>query len=226
VLETQEDGVIEAETASHGDGADTQSDEDIVASMQAGDSAGYETLVRRYDRFLHYMTLRVVHDDADAEDLVQEAHLKAFAHLGQFAGRSSFATWLTTIAIHGAFSHVRRTPHRLARSGAITTLEESEKWLATDALDPEQQLLDQEARQALRAAVAALPQNYRAVVILREMKELTTGATARRLGISPQSVKMRLHRAKAMLRMDLARRLAPYGQKGTADEHHLLDAQP
>jgi len=219
-------GVIEGETVGNGESAHAQSDEDVVASMQAGDNAAYEILVRRYDRFLHYMTLRVVHDDADAEDLVQEAHLKAFAHLGQFAGRSSFATWLTTIAIHGAFSHVRRTPHRLARSGAITTLEESEKWLETAALDPEQQVLDQEARQALRAAVAALPPNYRAVVILRGMKELTTGETARRLGISPQSVKMRLHRAKAMLRTDLVRRLAPYGREVRADGQHQLDAQP
>jgi RNA polymerase sigma-70 factor, ECF subfamily len=212
--------VTEGQTARSKRIADAQSDEDVVASVRAGDSARYEILVRRYDRFLRYMTLRVVHDDADADDLVQEAHLKAFVNLGQFEGRSRFATWLTTIAMHGAISHVRKTPHRLARSGALTTLEESETPLATAALDPEQQLLDDEAQQALRAAVAALPATYRAVVVLRGMKELTTGETARLLGISPQSVKMRLHRAKALLRADLTSRLGRCNGGGKADEHY------
>jgi RNA polymerase sigma-70 factor (ECF subfamily) len=224
-LANRETSVIERETAGNGESAHVQSDEDVVASMRAGDNALYEVLVRRYDRFLHYMTLRVVHDDADAEDLVQEAHLKAFSNLGQFAGRSSFATWLTTIAIHGAVSHVRKTPYRLARSGVLATLEESETRLATTDLDPEQQVLDDEARRALRAAIAALPANYRAVVILRGMKELTTVETARLLGISPQSVKMRLHRAKALLRADLTGRLGVCRGKRRADEYHQsLDA--
>jgi len=183
-----------------------QSDEDVVASVQAGKSELYEILVSRYGRFLHYMTLRVVHDDADADDLVQEALLKAFINLRQFAGRSSFATWLTTIAIHGAVSHVRRMPHRLARNGALTTLEESTIGVAAATPDPEQQVLDEEARRALLAAVDALPPSYRAVVILRGVRELNTSETASILGISRQSVKMRLHRAKALLRADLTTR--------------------
>jgi len=200
--------VIAGATAGNGEIGYAQSDEDVVASVQAGDSDRYEALVSRYNRFLHYMTLRVVHDDADADDLVQEAHLKAFINLRQFAGRSSFATWLTTIAIHGAVSHVRRTPHRLARNGAITTLEESTIGVAAATPDPERQMLQDERRRALRIAVAALPPSYRAVVILRGMRELTTSETASILGISPQSVKMRLHRAKALLRADLATRFS------------------
>ena len=200
--------MIAGATAGNGEIRYAQSDEDVVASVQAGDSDRYEALVSRYNRFLHYMTLRVVHDDADADDLVQEAHLKAFINLRQFAGRSSFATWLTTIAIHGAVSHVRRTPHRLARNGAITTLEESTIGVAAATPDPERQMLQDERRRALRIAVAALPPSYRAVVILRGMRELTTSETASILGISPQSVKMRLHRAKALLRADLATRFS------------------
>jgi RNA polymerase sigma-70 factor (ECF subfamily) len=199
--------VIEEETAGHAVIACAQSDEDVIASIQAGDRDLYETLVRRYDRFLHYMTLRVVHDDADADDLVQETHLKAFVNLGQFAGRSSFATWLTTIAVHGAIAFARRAPYRLARNGGLRSIEDSETGVAAVALDPEQQVLDDEARRALRAAVAALPPNYRAVVVLRGMRELSTAETARQLGTTPQSVKMRLHRAKTLLRSDLARRL-------------------
>jgi RNA polymerase sigma-70 factor (ECF subfamily) len=198
--------VSEAATTGNREIARQQSDEDVVASVRAGDSDLYEILVSRHNRFLHSMTLRVVHDDADADDLVQEAHLKAFVNLRQFEGRSSFATWLTTIAIHGAVSYVRRRPHRLVRNGAITTLEESTIGVAAATPDPERQLLDDEARVALRAAVAALPVRYRAVVVLRGMRELTTSETASILGISPQSVKMRLHRAKAILRADLAAR--------------------
>jgi RNA polymerase sigma-70 factor (ECF subfamily) len=201
--------------------ARVQTDEDVIASVRAGDSALYETLVRRYDRFLHYMTLKVVHDEADADDLVQDAHMKAFTNLSQFAGRSCFATWLTTIAIHGAVAHVRKTPHRLARSGAFLTIEDSETRMTTTAPDPEQQVLDDEARRALRAAVVALPTNYRAVVILRGIKELPTGETARILGISPQSVKMRLHRAKTLLRADLAKRLGTRHGGETADNGFL-----
>jgi len=205
--------------------ARAQTDEDVIASVRAGDSAPYETLVRRYERFLHYMTLRIVRDEADADDLVQEAHMKALMNLGQFAGRSSFATWLTTIAIHGAVSHVRKTPHRLARNGAFLTIEESETCVTAAAPDPEQQVLDDEARRALRAAVVALPANYRAVVILRGIRELPTSETARILGISPQSVKMRLHRAKTLLRADLTKRLGAHGRGETADEYHQsLDA--
>jgi RNA polymerase sigma-70 factor, ECF subfamily len=202
--------VIERQLAGNAKIAHTPSDEDVVASVQAGNSDLYGILVSRYNRFLHYMTLRVVHDDADADDLVQEAHLKAFINLRQFAGRSSFATWLTTIAIHGAVSHVRRTPNRLVRSGAVTMLEESRIGIAAASPDPEQQVLDDEARRVLQAAVAALPATYRAVVILRGMRELTTSETASILGISPESVKMRLYRAKALLRADLAKRFSTH----------------
>ncbi len=212
--------MTEAEAGEDGKMVQAQSDEDVIASVRAGDSALYETLVRRYDQFLHYMTLRVVHDEADADDLVQEAHMKAFTNLGQFAGRSSFRTWLTTIAIHGAVFHIRKTPHRLARSGALLTFEESEWRVTTAAPDPEQQVLDDEARRALWAAVVALPANYRAVVILRGIKELSTGETARILGISPQAVKMRLHRAKTLLRVDLAKRFGARRSEEAADECH------
>jgi RNA polymerase sigma-70 factor (ECF subfamily) len=198
--------VIESQSGNGGNER-ALSDENLVAGMRAGDSALYGILVRRYDRFLHYMTLRVVHDHADAEDLVQEAHLKAFKNLAQFEGRSSFATWLTTIAVRGAISHARKPSHRLARSGAMTALDGSDDGMATAALDPEQQVLQHEARQALRAAVAALPPSYRAVIVLRGIQELTTEETAHRLGISAQSVKMRVHRAKALLRADLVQRL-------------------
>jgi RNA polymerase sigma-70 factor (ECF subfamily) len=221
----EQEGREQVEVAEPVDVAPAQSDEDVIASIRAGDSALYERLVRRYDRFLHYMTLRVVHDEADADDLVQEAHMKAFTNLGQFAGRSSFGTWLTTIAIHGAVSHVRKAPHRLARSGALLTIGESETCVTSAAPDPEQQVLEDEARRALRAAVVALPANYRDVVILRGIKELPTSETARILGISPQSVKMRLHRAKTLLRADLAKRLGTRGSGGTSDEYdQSLDA--
>jgi RNA polymerase sigma-70 factor (ECF subfamily) len=202
--------VIEATTVDHEAVARTRSDEDVIRSIQAGDGALYETLVRRYDRFLHHVTLRVVRDDADADDLVQEAHLKAFANLSQFAGRSSFATWLTAIALHGALAHVKKAAYRLTRNGALQSIDESESYVAPAPKDPEQQVLDEESRRALRAAVAALPRHCRDVVFMRGMKEFTTGETARQLGISPQSVKMRLHRAKTLLRNDLESR--PHAQ--------------
>jgi RNA polymerase sigma-70 factor (ECF subfamily) len=204
-------GVIDSHSAAGGDELPAVSDEDIVARMRTGDNALYGILVRRYDRFLHYMTLRVVHDRADAEDLVQDAHLKAFRNLGQFAGRASFATWLTTIAVRGAISHVRKPSHRLARRGALTTFDESDSCLAAAARDPERQVLDDELRRSLQAAIAVLPATYRAVIVLRGVHELTTEETACRLGITVQSVKMRLHRAKALLRTDLTRRLGPRG---------------
>lgn len=144
-------------------------------------------------------------NDAEAEEVVQDAHLLVFTHLEQFAGRSSFGTWLTRITVNEAVARSRR-PAR--RPPATVSLADThlETMLPARLRDPEQQASDGELRRALQAAVDALPPRYRAVFLLREIQEMSTPETARRLGISDACVKTRLLRARRLVRERLSRR--------------------
>jgi RNA polymerase sigma-70 factor (ECF subfamily) len=145
----------------------------------------------------------VVRDELEAEDVVQEAYLKAFTHLDQFAGRSRFATWLLRIAIHEALARVRH--HR--RFAALPEDEPVSDATAGPAPTPEDRSANLELGRALAAAVDCLPESQRAVFVLRAVEGLSTAETAEALGLTEANVKVRLHRARAALRADLERRL-------------------
>src|SRR6478752_6779802 len=83
------------------------SDEEIVDRVKAGDTALYEIIMRRYNQRLYRVTRAILHDDAEAEDVMQDAYVRAYQHLDQFAGRAAFSTWLTRIAVHEAFARIR-----------------------------------------------------------------------------------------------------------------------
>ncbi len=191
-------------------------DEEILDRVRAGETALYEILMQRYHRRLYCIALRILRNDAEAEDAVQEAHLLALKRLDQFAGRSSFFTWMARITMNEAFMRIRgRT--RLERLEAAASAPGAFGFMAAPARNPEQQALDGELDRVLETGVRGLPEPYRVVFRLREMDEHTTAEAAIVLGITEECVKTRLHRARELLRKRLRRTAgrpcpAPYVQ--------------
>ncbi len=171
-------------------------DEQLLVRVRAGDVDRFEVLMRRYNQRLYRAARAIVRDDAEAEDVVQDAWVRAFSHLGQFEGRASVATWLTRIAVHEALARVRQ-------NGRRAPLEEAAPALVMTAQGPEQQAADREVGRLLERAVDALPDGCRAAFVFREIEGLSTADTAAALDISEESVKTRLHRARRQLRRTL-----------------------
>src|SRR5262249_18400443 len=168
--------------------------------IRGGETALFELLMRRYNQRLYRLTRAIVKDDAEAEDVTQDAYVRAFEHLDQFAGRARFSSWLTRIAVHEAFA-------RLRRRGRHIDIEETMPTLPSAAAGPEQRAADRELGEVLKAAVDALPEVYGVVFMLREVEGLSTAETAACLEIPEQTVKTRLHRARALLRNHINARI-------------------
>lgn len=180
------------------------SDEEVVRRVCAGEAALFEIVMRRYNRRLYRVARAIVRDDAEAEDVMQQAYVNAYTHLDQFGERSSFATWLTRIAVHEALARNRRRA-RVTAVDDISELEgeEMERLFGQGIPTPEQQAMQGEMHRLLESAIDALPEGYRSVFVLREVEGLSTADVAECLDITDETVKTRLHRARAMLREEL-----------------------
>lgn len=177
-------------------------DEEVVGRVLAGETALFEILMRRYNQRLYRVSRGILRDDGEAEDVMQDAYVRAYEHLNQFAGRAAFSTWLTRIAIHEALARKRRRG-RLDELDALPANGESMSIMKSSEPSPEAGTATAEARALLEQAIGHLPEAYRTVVILREVEEMSVAETAESLGVSDAVVKTRLHRAHAMLRKDL-----------------------
>jgi len=187
------------------------SDQEVVRRVLEGETALFELIMRRYNQRLYRVARAILRDDAEAEDVMQEAYVRAYEHLGQFAGRSQFATWLTRIAIHEALARLQRRK-RTDQLGANLRGEigiDGEVDVAASALNPEEQLSVSELGRALENAILSIPEQYRLVLMLRDVEQLSTTETAATLELSEENVKVRLHRARAMVRKSL------FAQAGT-----------
>ena len=183
----------------------TWSDDEVVRRVRAGETALFEILMRRYNQRIFRVARAILRNEDEAEDVMQQAYINAYTHLDQFAGRASFATWLTRIAVYEASARARRR-----RSTELATMQDahddSSASLRARGPDPEEELLAGEVRALLEAAIDALPRSYRSTFVLREVEGLDTADAAESLGISEELVKTRLHRARRMLRDELQRR--------------------
>jgi RNA polymerase sigma-70 factor (ECF subfamily) len=185
------------------------SDEEIVNRVVDGQTALYEVLMRRYNERVYRAARSIVRDEDEAEDVMQQAYVNAYAHLRQFDRRAKFSTWLTKIAIHEALSRARKR----GRYEAVDFTEEEN--LAVErqpSRDPEHQAFAGELRTLLESSIDELPDGLREVFMLREVDGLNTAETAESLGVSEDVVKTRLSRGRAALRNQLAERagiLAP-----------------
>lgn len=177
-------------------------DEDVVARVLAGETALFEILMRRYNQRLYRVSRVILRDDAEAEDVMQDAYVRAYEHLHQFAGKAAFSTWLTRIAIHEALARKRRRG-RHEELDALTQNGDSMSILKSSAPGPEEGTATTQMRELLEEAIEHLPEAYRTVVVMREVEEMSVADTASSLGVTEAVVKTRLHRAHAMLRKDL-----------------------
>ncbi len=179
----------------------------MIARIVAGEPHLFHDLIRPYERRVYAMALSFLHNEADAEDAAQDAFLKAFRNLAGFRGESQFGTWLISITLNEARSRLRRT-----KAAPMTSLDldPDEPGAVSPALlrdwreIPSQALERQEVRVLLQEAIAALPENYRTVFLLRDVDELGTNEAAAVLNITVASLKVRLHRARMMLQKSLA----------------------
>jgi RNA polymerase sigma-70 factor (ECF subfamily) len=182
------------------------SDEEAVTRVLGGETGLWELLMRRYNQRLYRITRAVLRDDAEAEDVIQHAWVRAYEHLGEFAGRAKFATWLTKIAFYEALARVRARQRFSNPTDSGVEVADMETFESREA-NPEQQAMTEEVRALLESAVDRLPQGYRAVFVLREIENLNTAETAECLQLSEEAVKSRLHRSRALLRRDLLERI-------------------
>jgi RNA polymerase sigma-70 factor (ECF subfamily) len=182
----------------------------LIARIVAGEKELFHELIRPYERMVYLTLLAMVKNEAEAEDAAQEAVISSYRYLSSFRGHAKFSTWLTTIAINEGRKRLRK-----AKTAAEESIEEEAERQEGDFTPapltdwrevPLEALERKELREALRAAVAELPDIYRHVFILRDLEELNIEETAQAMGISVGVVKVRLHRARIMLQ----KRLVPY----------------
>jgi RNA polymerase sigma-70 factor, ECF subfamily len=182
-------------------GFEASTDEEIVGRVKAGDTALYEIIMRRYNQRLYRVARAILHDDAEAEDVMQDTYVRAYQHLDQFAGRAAFSTWLTRIAVHEALSRLR-SRQRNQQLQMEDTGQDGEPYMnvVETSPDPEQSASRAELGQLLEEAVLGLPEQYRTVIMLRDVEGLSTAETAAALELTEDNVKVRLHRGRAMAR--------------------------
>jgi RNA polymerase sigma-70 factor, ECF subfamily len=184
----------------------TDSDDALVRRILAGESALFERIMRRHNQRLFRAARAIVKDDGEAEDVMQDAYVRAYSHLGQFAGQARFSTWLTRIAVHEALARARRGRRLVQIEDLSPRKEDSMTLLSSTERGPEQQAIQRNLQTLLETAIDALPESFRSVLVLREVEGLSTAETADSLGISEALVKTRLHRARAALRQDMESR--------------------
>lgn len=185
------------------------SDSEIVDQVRAGETGLYELLMRRYNQRLFRVIRSVVLNETEAEDVLEEAWVRAYEHLDQFAGRASFPTWVTRIAFHEALSRVRKNKRWAPLEDPQGEIMPGANRLQSSPETPEAQAMRGQLGRMLQSVVDALPETYRSVFVLREVEQLSTIETAECLGISEEAVKTRLHRSRAILRRDLESRIGP-----------------
>jgi RNA polymerase sigma-70 factor, ECF subfamily len=194
-------------------GLDALDDRALVERARNQDGAAVRLIMQRHNRRLYRVARGVLHDDAEAEDVVQEAYVRAFTHLDGFRGDAQLSTWLTRIALNEALGRLRRRRMMVELKDIDTFNEQGEDRViylpsARGDSDPEAAATRAEVRRLLEQAVDRLPVPFRMVFMLRDIEELSVEETASHLGLRPETVKTRLHRARRLLRQSLDRTLS------------------
>ena len=170
-------------------------DETLIARILAGEKRLFELLMRKYNQRLYRIGMSILENEAEAEDAMQTAYINAYEHLSGFERRASFGTWLTKIMLNQCYGQ-RRKNRRL-----LTTTEQTDNIVIMNTAVNE--LANKELGRTLQQAVAKLPEKYRVVFVLREIEDLSVRETSAALQIEESNVKVRLNRAKSMLRENL-----------------------
>jgi RNA polymerase sigma-70 factor (ECF subfamily) len=171
----------------------TLTDEEIVARVCGGEGHLFEQLMRRHNQQVYRAVRAILRDEYESEDVMQDAYVRAYEHLGGFEGRSKFSTWLTRIALHEALARARR--HR-----RFDSIDDIETMPGSFARSREQHTSDVEVQRLIERAVGTLPEHFRSAFVLRAVQGMSGAEVAQCLDLPEATVKTRLVRARARLK--------------------------
>jgi RNA polymerase sigma-70 factor (ECF subfamily) len=200
-------------TIKRSDGTLAAGEPALVERAKSGDQSAFRAIMDQHNRRLYRVARAVMKDDTEAEDVVQETYLRAFSNLAKFRGESSLATWLTRIALNEAMGRKRKQRITVTLESVETAQEDTSAQIIqfpamSTETDPERSAAQREIRILLERAMDALPEAFRLVFVMRDVEEMSIEETATYLGIRPETVKTRLHRARRLLRQSLDGQLA------------------
>ncbi|WP_353720739.1 RNA polymerase sigma factor [Dyadobacter sp. 676] len=178
------------------------SDEEIIIRILQGEKNLYEILIRKFNLRLFRICMSILNDDMEAEDVMQTTYLNAYLQLPNFQGKSSFGTWLTRIAINECLLHRKQK----IRSDQFLAMHANHEHHGETPLKG---LMNEELKVVLEKAVSNLPEKYRLVFVMREVQEMSVRETMEVLDLAESNVKVRLNRAKEMLRAELSNYYKP-----------------
>lgn len=185
---------------------------DLVRRAQARDEAALRAIMQANNRRLYRLARGILRSDSEAEDVVQETYVRALTHLDGFRGESGLSTWLSRIAINEALGRVRSRKPGVEWDAMPETMLDAEIIpfpLSSAAGDPEKSMAQREIQRVVEHAIDELPDVFRMALIARVMEGMSVEETAALLGVKPETVKTRLHRARAMLRENVERKIGP-----------------
>jgi len=189
----------------------TDFEADCIRRILAGEKQLFHDLIRPCERSIYFLLFSLLKNEADAEDVAQETVIKVYQNLDKFRGDSQFRTWVLSIARNEGLGRLRKISNRREDSLDAETDEQTGDYtpaiLTSWREIPAEALVQKELGNILRDAIEGLPEIYRNVVVLRDIEELDIRESAAVLGISEASVKVRLHRARALLQRNLAPQL-------------------
>lgn len=180
-------------------------DELIISSILGGKKNDYELLIRRYNERLYRIGISILKNEEEVEDAMQETYIKAYQQLKNFKMQSQFSTWLSRIMINESLGKLRRRKKHVEYSEieSETQYGKNQSVVSFNAVTPEKQILQKELKHILESAIQQLPQKYQTVFVMREIEGMDVRETAECLKISTENVKVRLHRAKEILKTRL-----------------------
>lgn len=184
---------------------------DLVRRAAAGEAQAIRAIIRSHNQRLYRLVRAVLRNNADAEDVLQEAYLRAFANLGGFQGEASLSTWLSRIALNAALMRLR-AQKRMKRAAPAPELAKAEIIPfphASSIADPERVMAQRQLLHLVEEATDALPETFRLVFVARVIEGLSVEETTALLELAPATVKTRLHRARKLIRMRLEERIGP-----------------
>ena len=183
-------------------------DTDIIRRIQKGEISLYELLIRRYNSFLYKIGRSYRYNHQDTEDLMQETYINAYCNLAKFESRSSFKTWLTKIMLHQCYHKRHKFSFQKEVAVENSAAEKSTPMFQNDS-NTERTVVNKELGHALEVALNRIPETYRMVFTLRELNGLSVAETAEAMDVSENNIKVRMNRAKAMLRTELEKMYSP-----------------
>lgn len=184
----------------------------LVQGARDRDETAIRAIMQHNNRRLFRVARGILRNDGEAEDVVQETYVRAFTHLDSFRGDSSLATWLTRIAMNEALGRLRRERPQVELTSLKPGVLEAQIIQFPQSLnlgDPEKSMAQREIQHVVERAIDDLPEAFRIVLITRVVEGMSVGETAELLGLKPETVKTRLHRARSLLRGNVEKRIGP-----------------